>query len=53
MVNMTGTNGSIKLKENKDCDVEYIMQVDRQFADHIDDIVKSLELSHFTVATEK
>jgi hypothetical protein len=50
---MTGHKGSIKINENKDYDVEYIMEVDRQFVDRVDDIVKSLELSHFRVTADK
>lgn len=53
MINMTEPKSSIKLKENKDYEMEYIMEVDRQFVDRVDDIVKSLELSHFRVTADK
>lgn len=53
MINMTEPKSSIKLNENKDYDVEYIMAVDRQFVDRVDGIVKSLELSHFRVTADK
>lgn len=50
---MTEPEGSTKRAESKDYDVEYVMRVDRQFVDRVDDIVKSLKLSHFRVTADK
>jgi hypothetical protein len=49
---MTEPTGSITLVKITD-DVEYFMRVDHQFVGLVDDIVKSLGLSHFRVVTDK
>jgi hypothetical protein len=33
--------------------MEYVIQVDHEFVDRVGDIVKSLELSNFTVIPDK
>jgi hypothetical protein len=45
---------SFKKKADDRCDkMEYVIQVDHEFVDRIDDIVKSLELSNYKVIPDK
>lgn len=41
-----------KANDRRD-EIEYVIQVDHEFVDRIDDIVKSLELSNYKVIPDK
>lgn len=40
-------------EDKKDSDMVYVMQVDQNSVSKINDIIKSLELSHFKVVPDK